>query len=274
MKTSARLFAFIVFGSSCLAFAADAPPTTAPGKDNVAKLLELGDPEVAALKKMDYKSVDYAKVDLKTRTMAVMAMNKLLSQHGERAVRRIGLLEDFIQYKKLDESFSQSTDTAPDEDRLTMEDGLKIAVLIVRTAEGQEAWSSSVTNVSDQTLERVYASYLNLCKKRWGEVTYQRFRVEELAQFIDSKKMFNEFVIWGRDETARRKQARAEEAAKYRAAQKAEEDKARAARIAQYDKERDRQQQLVLKQMEYRTAVDSARASRPTYYYGGWGDWW
>ena len=122
-------------------------------------------------------------------------------------------------------------------------------------------------------LERVYVSYLNLCRKRWSEVAYQRFRVEELAQFIDSKKMFNEFMVWGRDETEKRKQARAEAAAKFRAEQKAEDEKARGHRIAQYDKERERKQQLILKEMEYRAAVETAQASRPTYYYG-WGDWW
>ena len=240
-------------------------PTTQPKEDNVARLLKLADADVEALKKLDYSKVDLNTEDLATKTMAAMALNKLLATHGERARVRVTLLEDYIDKKGLADAFSQDSSVVPESPSRTFEDGLKIAVVLVKSPEGQTTYWKQVSGLKPETLQRVYHSYYALCEKNWGEVMYRRFRVQELASFLDSKGLINDFVSWTRDETARQKKERAEAVKQFQAEQKAEDEKARGKRMEKVEKERQREHEYLMRRLEY--AYDSGYANGSRYYY-------
>ena len=250
---------------------ADAPASTQPEKnDNVARALRIADPDIAAIKKLKYKDVDLTQVDIATKTEAIMAVNKLLGIHGQRAKERVSLLEDYIQSKGLSDEFSKNSSPVPEDEPLSLDDGVRTAVAMLQTDEGKATYGKDFTGAKPEELQRTYINYYKLCMKQWGEVAYSRFRVEELASFVDSKGLLNDFISWAKDERARQKQVKSDEMAKLRAQQKADDEIARGKRIEKFEKDQARQDAIFMKRLEYAAEVESARASAPRYYWGGY----
>jgi hypothetical protein len=133
-------------------------PVGGPG-ENVERVLKLADPEIVELKKLDYSGVDLEATDIKTKTAAVMALNNFLAKHGERARKRVALLEDYIATRGLSEEFSQDAAVVPDASMPSLEDGLKLAVLVVQMPEGKAAADAQLRDAKPEMLNRIYASY-------------------------------------------------------------------------------------------------------------------
>jgi hypothetical protein len=234
-------------------------PATQPAPSNVGRVLDLADPEVAELKKLDPGTVDLDKVDIKTKTAAIIALNNFLAKHGERARKRVVLLEDYIAARGLSDEFSQDSFVLPDNPPPSLEDGLKVAVLVVQMPEGKEAFGSQVKDTKPEQLQRIYTSYFALCRKDWGEVAYRRFRVTELASFLDRKGLLNDFVSWSRDEAAARKQTQDQINAQIMAERQAEEEKIRAQRMERKRQQEDRQWEMTLRRLDYAERRDRDR---------------
>jgi hypothetical protein len=245
------------------------PDPTANSTDNVAKILKLADPEIEALRKIDFSGVDLKTVDMPTKTMAVMATNNFLAKQGERARMRVGLLEDYIELRGLQDEFSQNSAEVPEQKLLPLEDGIRLAVVMVSTPEGQDAYGKQVQGVKPETLTRVYNSYYSLCRKNWGEVAYSRFRVQEMASFLDAKGMLNDFIAWAKDEKNKQAKARAEASTKFLADRKEEDEKARAKRVAVIEKREAEERELFNRRLEYSYEIERARVSN----YGNYGNY-
>lgn len=264
-----RLLSVPVIAAAGLVFTAIAraeAPATQPADDNVARILKLADPDIEALKKLDTSKVNLDETELATKTMAIMALNDVLSLHIERAKMRVGLLEDFMEVKGLTEAFSQDASVVPETPTRSYEECLKIAVVLVQSPEGQDDYDKQVKGVKPEMLQRVYRSYYTLAEKNYGECLYARFRVQELGSYVDSKGLLNEFIAWAKDEKGRRQKARKEEVNQIIAKNKAEQEIARGKRMEAAQRDKDRRHEYLMKKMEYSYELRRDN-NRNNYYY-------
>ena len=95
------------------------PPTEAVAKNTTAKAppthrFDEQDPEIQALKNLDAQGVDMAKVDTKTEVAALLLLNSMLLEVGQKAKGRVGLLQDYIKANKLEKALATDDDPVAD----------------------------------------------------------------------------------------------------------------------------------------------------------------
>jgi hypothetical protein len=202
------------------------------------------DPEIAVIRELDFENVDYGAEPIKTRVTALLALNELLNRVGERSAARLEMLEAYINDQKLESALMESEAAVPEVERLTFEDGQKIAVAFVKTQRGADMFGPRLPKVPDAGLANYEKSYIKLGRKRWAEIAYVRHRIEATAVFLDSAGKFGEYKKWAIGEEARQREA-GEAAYRERVKEEEREAKAKAEEAAE------RKHELELKRMEY-----------------------
>lgn len=205
---------------------------------------EKDDPEVQSIKELDFESVVYKNEPRRTRVMALVALNELLNRVGQRSKARLEMLEQFLGNKELMDDLEKSEVPVPETERLTFEDGKKIAIAFVKTEKGAAMFGDRVPKVSDAGLRAYETSYLKLGRKRWADVAYSRHMVEGAAVFLSSIGRFKEYLKWAKGEALRQKRD-AEATYHERVKQEAIERKERQAEA------RERAHEKELKRMDY-----------------------
>jgi hypothetical protein len=187
----------------------EGPPKAAAKTTRPPHRFDEKDPEIQALKGLDYQSVDMSKVDVKTEVSALLLLNSLLLDVEQKANGRIGLLRDYIAANKLEKALATDDDPVADVEILAFEDGIRIAVAYVRTPAGAAIMEGRLPQVSDATLARNLPSYRKLAQKNWADVAYSRQQVENMAEFLADEGKFDDFVAWvkekEKEDTERRK---------------------------------------------------------------------
>jgi len=235
--------------------------------------IDAEDPEVDVIRKLDFESVDYKAEPIKTRVTALIALNQLLNNVGKRSAERLEMLEAFIKAQNLESALMASEAKVPDIERLTVEDGKKIAVAFIKTERGAEMFGPRVPKGSDSMLANYEQSYLKLSRKRWAEVAYTRHQIESIAVFLDSTGKFDTYQRWTIGEEKRRAEARAA-AAGERAEQK--EADAKAAKERAQERELARMEyafQLKQKEMDSKAKVAEAAYRSGNNNDNNWNRW-
>ena len=238
------------------------------------------DPRIQELKGLDYETADYKGSDLKTRVTALVALNHLLGRVGSEAEARLAMLGAYVKDQKLKDAILKNDATKDDVERLTFEDGLKVAVAYIGTEKGKAAFAPRLPSGGADVLEKYEASYLKVCRKRWAEVIATRKKVEAVARFLSAEGKFDHYMRWAAAEAARQK---AEHEKNYHARVEAEaaEEKAKRERAkALAEKRRQEAHEMELKRMEYafklkqqkvKAAAEIEKSRHKDY--DGWNSW-
>ncbi len=218
-----------------------------PGKDT----FDAQDPEIQALSKLDYKGVDLAKVDVKTKLTAILAMNDLLSLVGGKADARVKMLKAYVEKGGLTAAYQRDETPVPETRRLTFEEGLKVAVAYVRTPKGKTHFEGEAEAYPEAMYSKTATAYYKLCQKRWAEVVYARHEVESYAVFLKKIGEFDTYMKWAPLEAERQRKAHDDEMALRMAAYKNEQDRKRAEQRALAEKKQALEHERKMKRMEY-----------------------
>src|SRR4051794_24918880 len=95
---SSRVFYFAFVGLFLTLRAAGQAPVHSP--------FDKDDPEIATLRQLQWKGVNFDALDARTRCTATFALSKGLADLGTKADSRLDLLIDYLDDQKLGEAFA------------------------------------------------------------------------------------------------------------------------------------------------------------------------
>ena len=184
---------------SPLAGAADPP---APPQNP----FNLQDPEIQALKKLDWKGIDYAALPTQTRCEALLALTKLLDMAGGKADARADLLSAYLTQYKLGPEYAADATEMKEPPTLTYDDAKKVAAAFVKTPTGKAKFGNELPGASEALLRNYIALYDKTCTRKWHEVIESRAYVSSMAQFLQRKGKWDDYLKWSVIEAARQQQ--------------------------------------------------------------------
>jgi hypothetical protein len=213
----------------------------AEAKPSVVSPFDKDDPEIQRLRSLNWKAINFDAEDLETRTIALLAMQHVLSMMGSKASARLELLVDYIDQNKLGEAFvaKQQATTLPP--LVSYDEAKKVSVAFVKSNVGKDKFGDELTGSDDATLKAYLQMYTNSSRRAFDECIEARTQVRAIALFLQSSGKFDEFKSWAKDERKRKQAARDQETAKVR-----EEDKVR----LEQEKEARQAEQKASQQME------------------------
>ncbi|HEY7117179.1 MAG TPA: hypothetical protein VH475_11355 [Tepidisphaeraceae bacterium] len=216
---------------------ADPPQTESP--------FNVQDPEIQALKKLNWKDVDFNAQPPLIRCQALLALGKLLDMTAGKAEARADLLSDYLEQNKLGEEYAADAAAPTDKVPLTYEDAKKVAAAFMATPRGKARFGDDLEGCSDQLLLNYQGLYNKTCTRKWDEVIESRAYVKSMAQFLQRKGKWEEYLKWSDEEANRRQQEyQAQQKAKQAAyAQAMQEKRDKALNEAQRRVEAERQAQ-------------------------------
>jgi hypothetical protein len=189
------------------------------------------DPEIQLLKKLDWKGVDFNALDPRSRCEALLALTKLLDITGGKAAARADLLSAYLDENKLGEEYAADP-TALNEKPppITYEDAKKLAAAFIKTPQGKERFGDELADATEPLLKNYQVLYDKTCARKWAEVIESRTFVKSMADFVQRKGKWDDYLKWSKEEAERRqKQFETEQKTKQAAYVQAQEQKREAA---------------------------------------------
>src|SRR6266576_1371357 len=174
------------------------------------------DPEIQRLRTLDWKSVDFEAQDLETRSVALLAMQQVLSMTGGKASARLELLIDYFDQNKLGEAYVDKQQAANLPPLISYDEARKVAVAFVKSDVGKDKFGDDLAGSDDATLKAYMQMYGNSSRRTYEECIEARTQVRAMALFLESTGKLSEFKAWAKAEKKRRPAARDQETAKLR----------------------------------------------------------
>lgn len=243
--------AAVVALASSLAGAADPPKQQNP--------FNAQDPEIQALKKLDWKGIDYPALPTRTRCEALLALTKLLDMTGGKAEARADLLSAYLDQNKLGPEYAADATETKEPPTLSYDDAKKVAAAFVKTPTGQAKFGDELPGASEALLRNYIALYDKTCTRKWSEVIESRAYVTSMAQFLQRKGKWDDYLKWSVDEAARQ-QREYEAQLKERQASyvQAEEEKQAKAYTEAQRREAAQREAQAAQQLQYAMSAQSA----------------
>ncbi len=208
-KLSLALAALLpTMASTALGQAQPQPPVVSP--------FDKDDPEIQRLRALNWKAVDFDAQDLETRTVALLAMQEVLSMTGGKASARLELLIDYFDQNKLGEAYVDKQQAANLPPLISYDEARKVAVAFVKSEVGKDKFGDELAGSDDATLKAYMQMYGNSSRRTYEECIEARTQVRAMALFLESTGKLSEFKAWAKDEKKRRQAARDQETAKLR----------------------------------------------------------
>jgi len=111
------------------------------------------DPEIQRLRTLNWKAVDFDAQDLETRTVALLAMQEVLSMTGGKASARLELLIDYFDQNKLGEAYVDKQQAANLPPLISYDEARKVAVAFVKSDVGKDKFGDDLAGSDDATLK-------------------------------------------------------------------------------------------------------------------------
>ena len=230
------------------------------------------DPEIATLRKLDWKGINFDGLDARTRCTATFALSKGLCDLGTKADSRLELLIDYLDDQGLGEAFANEKGLESDFKPPAYEDLKKLAAAYIKSPAGATKYSKEFATTGDDLLPRYITLYEKSAKREYDETVESRMQVRSMALFLERKGKLADFKTWSVEERKRRKEEQQKALAEKReATEKANAERADQARAAA-EQRRQQQEELAAKQLEY-----SMQQNQPGEGSGGAYDddsWW
>jgi hypothetical protein len=237
-----------------------AAPTTSP--------FDAVDPEIAAVKRLDWKGADFDKLDIQTRGAALLALNKLLDVVDAKAEARAELLVQYIDQNKLGDAYAVAAAAGDTTPAISFDDAKKIAAAFIQTPQGREKFGDEFTKSSPQEQAKYLDLYEKTCRRKYDDAAEARVEVRLMANFLKRQEKLDDFVTWSLAETKRRQEEHQAKMA-VAAADKAQADKERREQAqAAAERRRQDEQELAMKRLEYsyQQAGAAAANNNRSYY--------
>lgn len=251
------------------------------------------------MKSGKWKDIDVAKLELLEHVRALLLLNDVLDDISGSTRAEADLMSQFIDVQKLGPKFASTPAPPPPPAALTLDDALKLSVVMLRGPLASSAYASKLDDVKDNNFLHSYLPlYEPTCRRKFGELVESRHQLDWLAWFLQSNGQMQKYQDWVPGEIQRRQQAYEAEMGQKRAGYRAQEQQAkqdqeqRAAQIQKEKQEQKAQQQQAAIQMQQAMAAaqqsqpaqsgssgDSGDDWYPGWYYGGVSnlqraDWW
>jgi len=209
-----------------------------------ASPFDADDPEIAMIKKLDWKSADFDALTPRQQCAALMAVNKGLSVIGAKADARLDLLTSYVDQNNLGPDFESARTDIASPPQVSFADMEKLGAAYLLSPAGQAKLGTEFANTSDSTLSAYRNMYEKSAQREFAETVDSRLQVRDLALFLQSQGKLDEFRDWAIVERARR-QAEFEQQQADAKAKAAADKTARQQEAA----ERQRQEQIAQQQM-------------------------
>jgi len=188
----------------CSASACAADPAPAPGLVNP---FDKDDPQMQKVKALHWQGVDFEKQDLKTRCVALLALNTVLTRIGGKTDARLDLLVDYFEQEKLGEIYAGQLADLPDQKPIPFEDTRKIAVAFLQSPLGMEKFGDDLEGCDENTLKAYERLYDKSAISAYAQTAASRIQVASMGVFLQKQGKFDEFVKWAKVERERRQAA-------------------------------------------------------------------
>lgn len=238
------------------------------------------DPEIQRILKLNWKDVDFDKLDDRHRLAALYAMNRGLTIMGSKADARLDLLIDYVEAQQLGEALAEAASLIPPPPALAYADFQKMGAAFVQTAEGKVRTDEEVAAIPDAMVPAYLRLYENSARREFHETLESRHQVRLIAAFLEQRGEMGKFRTWAGEEKARRQAAHEKQVAEDRRIA-ADAERARREQAVAAAAERQRQQaELEAKRMDYAFQLQMKQGDGPAQGGGGydhdgyWGDTW
>jgi hypothetical protein len=244
--------------------AADPAPASPFDKD---------DPEIAQLRALNWKSVDFDALDPRGRCTAYYALNRGLQNLGTKADARLELLIDYIDEQKLGEAYAVEKGLGDDFKPAAFDDLKKVAVAYVKTDIGSTKVGKEFDSTTDELLGRYLTLYEKTARREYEEGCESRLQVRSMALFLERQGKLEAFKQWAVVERAQRQaEFEKERAADQAAAQQAAQERKEQAQITAEAKRQQQQEERAAAQMERAVQQQSSGGYDSDDSWGGnWG---
>lgn len=242
----------------------------------------------AEIKKLDWKSVDWAALSDLERARALMLLDETIDEIGSQMTAEADLMSEFIDTNNLGPDFATRPAAAPGP-VLTVEDAEKVAAALLRGPMSSSTYATAMGG-SDQNVPKAYLQmYTSTCNRKWSGALEARQQVRAMSAFLESTGKMAAFNAWVPGEVERRTREHDEEMAKRRSAmqQQAEQERQQRVQAAEERKAQEQQQRAQQSAMEAQQALCAAQQAQqgqapsgdtssegaiyPNWYYGGLG---
>jgi hypothetical protein len=234
MRAQAKILLLSAVAVSCLSGIAvgQAPPAAAAPGD----ALGLNDPQLAKLRKLDWKSADFNALDAKHKCAALEALNHGLSAMGGKLDARAELMIDYIDQNQLSGAYAAAESKIADPPNVTFENLERLATAYIASPDGAAAFAAGFDDVPTAMLARYQSLYENSARREFADAMEGRWHVHSMGAFLQEQGKADGFRTWAAAEQKRRqaefeqKQAQAQAKA---AAQSAKQEQAKQAAAQQ-----------------------------------------
>ena len=231
------------------------------------------DPEIQALKKLNWRDMDFNALAPRERCQALLAMTALLDLVGGKADARSELMAIYIDQNKLGEDYAASEAQLTTKPMLTYEDACKVAGAFLKTSKGQSKFGDDLQDAPDSVLKNYQTLYDKTCRRKWDEVVESRTYVQSMAQFLQKAGKWDDYLKWSAAEAAKRQQQYQEDQkAKQAAYIKAQAEKREQALNAA-QKAAEARKQTELERMSYAMQSQSGGGDDGAASDETWSDW-
>ena len=229
------------------------------------------DPEIQMIRQLNWKTVDFSKLDARTRCLSLLALNKGLASIGAKADARLDLLISYIDDNSLGEALAKSKEAIPEPNVVTFEDMQKVGAAYAQSPAGKAKLAGDLTNVPDDALEPYIKLHERGARRSFEEALESRHQVRMMAIFLEKQGKLEDFKKWSAEEKKRRIVERQAEAEQKRAdAAEAEQQRKEAAAAAAAERKR-QEAELATKRMELAVQQQgSGQSTAPTYEDATW----
>jgi hypothetical protein len=227
----------LILGSVALA------QTSAP----VVSPFDKDDPEIAVIRGLDWKSANFDALDAKGKCLALMALNKGLSQMGAKADARVDLLVDYIDQASLGGAYTSAKASIPPPQNISFEQMEQVATAYSQTPTGQAKLVNQLPGTSPEMLNLYLGLYDKSARREFEETREARWQVRSMGLFLQEQGKLDDFKTWSLAEQKRRE----EDLAKQEAEQKAKEQTERQERADAFQQQKQQEQEeAAQRQME------------------------
>ena len=261
-----QLFASAVILTTLAAPRSDAQAPASPAAASQAPVrspFDKDDPEIQAILKLNWKSVEFNQLDPRTRCLAFLALSKGLGTIGAKADARLDLLMDFIDEKMLGESLAKNMLAIPDLPAVTFDDMKKVGAAWVQSPAGKQKVASELQGVADDSLAPYMKMYERTAQRTFEEALESRLQVRVMAVFLEKQGKLEEFKKWAEEEKKRRVAERRAEAAQQRATAAEAERQRREDALEAAEHKRREDAQLAAMRMELAAQQQAAEPVAP-----------
>jgi hypothetical protein len=243
----------------------------------------------ASIKALKWKDIDLDGLSPLEQCRSLLLMNEALDEISARLTTEADLMSEYIDTKGMGTQFASQTPVT-DPAALTITDGQKVAVALLRGPMAGSSYASALADSSSDVLTAYAHLYRSTCQWKWGAMADNRLRVRSMAKFLDAQGKAADYRAWVPGEVQRRQQQQEAAMAQQQAAaaEKQQEQKEKFLEQQQQQLKQDQQQlqqqQQAAGQMQQALAAASQAQSQsnqpqlnvsdgyyPNWYYGGVG---